>query len=232
MATYPSTRQPSAQARGWAVVLPVKGGADAKSRLEHPARAELARAFALDAVTAVLACEAVAQVVVVTADAAVAREHTVLGAHVVTDPGTGLVDALRAGASAAPAHQPCALLLADLPALRPEDLGTALAACRALLNDGAAQVVVPDADGTGTVLLAAARPDRLRPAFGSGSAVAHAETAHVLTDVSDRLRRDVDTDAHLEAAVALGVGERTAAVLRQPRSTIAPSAASFSPKCS
>lgn len=232
MATSPLTHQPSAETPGWTVVLPVKGGADAKTRLEHPARTALARAFALDAVTAVLACPAVAQVLVVTADDDVAAEHRALGARVVTDPGTGLLAALRAGTSAAPAHGPCALLLADLPALRPDDLALALSRCGALLAGGADQVVVPDADGTGTVLLAAARRELLRPAFGARSAAVHAAHAHVLTAVPDGLRRDVDTDAHLRAAVALGVGERTAAVLRQPRSTIAPSAASLSPKCS
>ena len=98
---------------------------------------------------------------------------------------------------------------------------------------------MPDADGTGTVLLAAASPGALRPRFGPGSAAAHAREAVVLADAPVRLRRDVDTAAHLDEAVAHGVGPRTAAVLAavagagsrpQPRSTMAPSAASFSPK--
>lgn len=230
MAPDPLTRAPSAAPRAWTVVLPVKGGADAKSRLRHPSRTALARAFALDAVDAVLACPEVARALVVTVDPAAAHEHAALGAEVVTDPGTGLADALRAGSTAAAADRPCALLLADLPALRPADLEVVLRACRDALAGGAHQVVVPDADGTGTVLLAAARPADLRPAFGAGSAAAHAAAAVVLADVPEGVRRDVDTDAHLRAAVALGVGERTAAVLGQPRSTIAPSAASFSPK--
>lgn len=197
----------------WTVVLPVKGGPDAKSRLRHPARARLARAFALDATAAVLACPTVAAVVVVTADDAVAADHAALGARVVADPGTGLAAALAAGTAAAAPDAPCALLLADLPALRPAELGRTLATAAAVLAARAAQAVVPDADGTGTVMLAAARPAALRPRFGPGSAAAHARDAVVLPDAPAGLRRDVDTDAHLAAAVVLGVGPRTAAAL-------------------
>lgn len=197
----------------WTVVLPVKGGPAAKSRLDHPARAGLARAFALDAVTAVTACSRVGAVLVVTADDDVAAEHAALGASVVADPGGGLVAALRAGAALARPDAPCALLLADLPALRPADLDQALAACESLLLGGAAQVTVPDADGSGTVLLAAATPTGLRPEFGDDSARVHARSAVVLADAPAGLRRDVDTGSHLSAAQALGVGPRTAAVL-------------------
>lgn len=197
----------------WTVVLPVKGGPSAKTRLGHPARAHLARAFALDAVAAVLACPAVAQVLVVTADDALADAHEALGARIVPDPGGGLHAALGAGRHAADPQAPCALLLADLPCLRADDLDRALTACTDLLAAGATQVTVPDADGGGTVLLAAATPTALRPAFGDGSARAHGLTSHVLVDVPDGVRRDVDTEPHLEAALGLGVGPRTAAVL-------------------
>ncbi|MGJ7441518.1 NTP transferase domain-containing protein [Aquipuribacter sp. MA13-6] len=233
----------------WSLVMPVKGGARAKSRLARDDRQALARAIALDAVAAAVACPAVAEVVVVTADEEAAREHAALGARVVTDPGAGLLTALLTGAAACDPSTPCGLLLADLPALRPEDLSGTLSACLGLLGllgedvapgrDGLPRrtsaapvmVTVPDADGDGTVLLCAARPGDLRPRFGSGSATAHAAVAHVLGDVPEGVRRDVDTDEHLRCAVALGVGPRTAQVLAaQPRSTMAPSDASFSPK--
>ena len=82
---------------GWTLVIPVRGGAG-KSRLVVPDidRAALARAIGLDTIAAAQACPAVAQVVVVTADAEIAREISD-GCLVVTDPGTGLNDAVRAG---------------------------------------------------------------------------------------------------------------------------------------
>lgn len=197
---------------GWTVVLPVKGGPGAKSRLGHPARSDLAGAVALDTVAAVLACSQVSRVIVVTADVQVAAAHATLGARVVHDPGGGLAGALAAGAAAAPASR-CALLLADLPSLRPEDVAVVLDACERLLGAGARQVTVPDADGTGTVLLAAGSASALRPRFGPGSAAAHAADAVVLPGAPVRLRRDVDTAEHLGDAVRLGVGPRTTAVL-------------------
>lgn len=238
--------RPAVASASWTVVLPVKGGPDAKSRLGHTARQDLAAAVALDTVAAVVRCRSVGRVLVVTGDPAVAAAHSALGAEVVADPGGGLDGALAAGAAAAgsTAPAPCALLLADLPALRPEDLDAALVACGLALDGGAVQVTVPDADGTGTVLLAASSAAGLRPRFGPGSADAHASDALVLPGAPARLRRDVDTPAHLAEAVRHGVGPRTAAVLAaagsdppagatgggQPRSTMAPSEASLSPK--
>lgn len=230
--TRPQPSPPSRQG-DWALVMPVKGGPAAKSRLARDDRAALARAVALDAVAAALACPVVTAVVVVTGDERCAREHAALGATVLPDPGLGLTAALLAGTTACHPSGPCALLLADLPALRPADLQVTLDRALALLTTGPVghrMVTVPDADGDGTVLLAARRPGDLRPRFGAGSARAHARVACVLTDVPACVRRDVDTAEHLRDAVALGVGLRTAQVLSgQPRSTIAPSDASFSP---
>lgn len=237
-----ASRLNGAPARGWTVVVPVKGGPEAKSRLHHPERLALSAAFAHDTVTAALGCPAVVRVVVVTADPSIRRAHDRLGADTVAQLGDGLAGALRTGISVVSRAGTTALLLGDLPALRAEDLTLTLADCEALLSRGAPQVTVPDADGTGTVMLAAADPGSLRPRFGPGSAQAHAVEAAVLASAPARLRRDVDTDRHLVEAVALGVGTATAAVLAggvavgvaapQPRSTIAPSEASLSPKCS
>lgn len=234
----------------WSVVLPVKGGVAAKSRLSGVERADgglsrtqLARAIVVDTLEAVLACPQVATVLVVTGDPAAARDAVRLGARHVGDPGRGLDAALRAGTAAAAADAPCALLLADLPALRPQDLGLALDLAARALHAGARQVFVPDAEGTGTVLLGAVVPADLDPHFGSGSAQAHACVARPLGGAPLRLRRDVDEPAHLEQARGLGLGPRTTALLAgsrddggsdpsaagQARSTTAPSAASFSP---
>ena len=202
----------------WTLVLPVKGGALAKSRLG--ARPEVAAAIALDCLGAVLACRAVARVLVVTSDPAMRAAARPLGAHVVPEarPGAGLVPAIGAGVRVASlaCAGPTAVLLADLPALRPEDLAVALEAVEAGLRDDAVPMAaVPDADGSGTVLLAARTPAELDPAFGPGSLAEHVRRGAVALDLDlPGLRRDVDTPADLDAALGLGVGPRTASALR------------------
>ena len=73
----------------WAVVVPVKGGPLAKSRLHLPraARAALADAFARDTVAALAAGMPGAPVLVVTSDPDVARWVAAAGHVVVADPG-------------------------------------------------------------------------------------------------------------------------------------------------
>lgn len=225
----------------WRLVVPVKGGARAKSRLHPPTgvrRAALAWAIARDCLDAVTAALPPTSVHVVTADDGVARYAAGLGAEVVHDPGRGLNEAVRAGvraASTAAAHQGAALLrpsagsahgqraaregvgvlLGDLPALRPDDLLTALqtAAAHPL-------AVVPDADGTGTVLLTS-WGGHLEPAFGTGSAARHTAAGHHRLELDlPRLRTDVDDDASLRAARELGVGPATRQVLAGPGATL------------
>lgn len=206
---------------GWSVVLPVKGGPGAKSRLA--ARPGLALAMAGDCIEAVAAADGVDDVVVVTGDGEATALAAELGARVVDQPRSAreLTGAVTTGLAACPPDAPAAVLLADLPSLRPGDLGTALAAVATLLRDGRRAVVVPDADGTGTVLLAAGRPADVRHAFGAGSAARHVELgAYRLEQVPARLRRDVDTRADLVAALELGVGPRTARTLRDVQATV------------
>ena len=205
----------------WTLVLPVKGGPRAKSRLG--ASPAVAGAIALDTLAAALAAAPVGRVVVVTADPASARAARAAGAEVVAESrtGQGLVAAVRDGVAAASGRRPwsgrpAAVLLADLPALCPEDLQVALAAAAAALaaTPIATMAAVPDAEGTGTVLLAARTPAGLDPAFGEGSFAEHVRRGALPLDLDlPRLRRDVDTPADLEAALALGVGPRTAAAL-------------------
>ena len=100
------------------------------------------------------------------------------------------------------------MLLGDLPALLPEDLVAALSAAAAF-----ERAVVPDADGTGTVLLTARR-GALEPAFGPGSAERHVRAGHERLDLDlPRLRTDVDDDLSLTRARALGLGPATSACL-------------------
>ena len=212
VADRPLDQAPDQLAR-WRLVLPVKGMSEAKSRLAVGAgvsRIELARAMALDTIQAALSCPIVATVLVVTSDVVVRAEVAAAGALVLPDPGLGLNAAIRHGADhlASVGPGPVAALLADLPALAAADLAAALSACA-----GSAAAYVPDAEGSGTVLLAAATAAGLRPAFGDGSAGRHDLFATRLDLDLPRLRRDVDVQSALREAVALGVGPRTTAAL-------------------
>jgi 2-phospho-L-lactate guanylyltransferase len=196
-------------ADGWTVVLPVKRLADGKSRLRGALpgvpHERLALALALD--TAAAALE-VAPVVAVTADPAAASALAELGVQVLPDVPGGLNASFAHGAAAASAGTSVAALAGDLPALRAADLAAALGqAC-------GARRYVADAAGTGTALLTAPVGRVLDPRFGPGSAAAHTASGAVPLDGPwPGLRRDVDTAADLTAAVALGVGRHTAALL-------------------
>jgi 2-phospho-L-lactate guanylyltransferase len=203
------------QSARWTLVLPFKGGPNAKSRLAAPAG--LATAIALDCLDAVLAAELVGEVVVVTADPLLAADARAAGALVRGEsrPGAGLPAAIEDGLRGL--DGPCAVLLGDLPALGPQDLDSALQrAWEALTRlpggpgTAPAMVFVPDADGIGTVLLTALGPSAMRPSFGPDSARRHADSGALRLDLDlPGLRRDVDTQADLEAARALGLGKRT-----------------------
>ncbi|MEO8518290.1 MAG: 2-phospho-L-lactate guanylyltransferase [Dermatophilaceae bacterium] len=198
----------------WRLIVPVKGQPAAKSRLHPPpgvARADLAHAFALDTISAALACIPPAQLVVVTSDdptAAFVRDE---GARVVAETGHGLNLAARQGIEyieAVMGPGPTAILLGDIPTLRPQDLSDALCACAEH-----ARAFVPDAWGGGTVLLSALSSEDLDPRFGPSSAARHAHDCVRLELDLPALRTDVDDDQALRRAVEIGVGRHTAAVL-------------------
>lgn len=194
----------------WWLVLPLKAPAQAKRRLTPPpgvVRAELARAMAADTLDAAVA--------------AVGRERVVIvgeapdpssGYVVLADEGRGLNAAVHQGISwvhrAAPG--PVAVYFGDHPCVHADDLRQALAGC-----ERHPRAVVPDADGSGTALLTARDASDLTPQFGPESAAAHGRSAATVLLDLPRLRLDVDDAASLSAAVALGVGRRTAAVLAQ-----------------
>jgi 2-phospho-L-lactate guanylyltransferase len=200
----------------WAVVVPVKLLARAKSRiapLAGPRRAELALAMAFDTVSAVVAAPGVGQVIVVTDDPVAAGELSAAGAAIVPDePRDGLNAALVYGAASADRRWPAsgtAALSADLPALRPEEIGTALRAAAAW-----PEAFVPDLQGSGTTLYTAAPGAAFRPRFGVESRRRHADggAAELLLPGIAGLRRDVDTPEDLRAAARLGLGPRTSAL--------------------
>lgn len=191
------------------VVIPVKPPGVGKTRLVGMAdeqRVALASAFAIDTVSACLATDAVARVLVTTDDARFATTLTALGAESCPDGGSGLNQALVQAAAEAgrrwPALRPVALC-ADLPALRAEDLAAALASVTG------PPAYVADAAGTGTTLYTASYDD-FAPRFGVDSARAHAVAgaAPVPGELAG-LRQDVDDLVSLQAAIALGVGPAT-----------------------
>ncbi|QDO90406.1 2-phospho-L-lactate guanylyltransferase [Ornithinimicrobium ciconiae] len=202
----------------WRLVLPVKEAQRAKTRLHAPpplSRPDLARAIALDTLHAVCRALPPGDVLTITSDPVVGPATAALGARVVPDPGAGLNAAVSAGIAAARAldeQAGVAVLLGDLPALRPQDLLEALHECAAH-----PRALVPDHDGTGTVLLTARPGVTVEPSFGPGSAARHGEFATVLTPDLPRLRQDVDDLAALQAAVALGVGTHTTQILGAAR---------------
>lgn len=198
----------------WAAVVPVKGGPLAKSRLHLPraARAALADAFARDTVTALRAAVGGMPVLVVTSDAAVSAWVPSAGAELVPDPGLGLDAAVAAGCRAAAGlgARRVAVVLGDHPALRPEEVRSALEAAARHPS-----CVVPDAGDDGTALLTLTLLPRaadggVRTAFGPGSADAHERLGHTRLDLDlPGLRVDVDDAASLAAAARLGVGPET-----------------------
>ncbi|GAA3639044.1 hypothetical protein GCM10022200_23060 [Microbacterium awajiense] len=214
------------------MVVPVKDPARGKSRLEVAGvdRVALARAIALDTLAAAAACPEVERVIVVTDDAALplhavgiphlrwvdetaTRERLAAagaGGAAATLPEAGLDGAVALGMAEAGETMPRAALLGDLPALRPDDLAAALRTAASV-----DRAVVADGEGTGSTLVTAAPRVSWRSAFGAGSFARHVGLGCAPLDIAptSTVRRDVDTAAQLEAAAALGVGERTSALL-------------------
>ena len=184
-----------------------------KSRLvglADGAREELAAAFALDTVTACLAARHVGAVLVATDDARFSAALAATGAPCIPDGDSSDLNAtLRETAAEArrrwPALRPVALC-ADLPALDPADLDTALEDPR--ISGGSAGFVA-DAAGIGTTLYSAPWQG-FDPRYGEGSRRAHLDAgAGEVLGALTTLRRDVDDLPDLQAAAALGVGEHT-----------------------
>ncbi|MFB9908015.1 2-phospho-L-lactate guanylyltransferase [Allokutzneria oryzae] len=210
------------------LVVPVKPLHRAKSRLlgaadcgrrDPGAHAALALALAKDTLTAAAEAPGVRRVVAITSDPEVTSALRALGVESIPDePDSGLNEALRHGARVLRETDPLArigALQADLPALRPAELGAALAA-----SEGR-RAHCPDRQGTGTTLLVAGLGGELDPRFGPDSSAAHTATgAFRLLGDWPSLRCDVDTEEDLEVAAALGLGrhsgERLLARLRKP----------------
>ena len=196
-------------APSYVVLLPVKPPARGKSRLDvDPARRRaLAAAFALDTARACLAASRVRAVLAVTDDAAFADDLRAIGCVTIPDGVAGdLNESLRQAAAEARRRWADAVpvaVCADLPALLAGDLDTALGEA-----DGRSAFVVDD-DEVGTTLYTAPY-DAFDPHFGAGSRASHAAAgAREIPGDLATLRHDVDDEAALRSAEALGVGAHT-----------------------
>lgn len=194
------------------LLVPLKPLHLAKSRLlasrAPDGHAELVAAMALDTVAAARRAPGVSAVVVVSSDPVLTGELTAIGVEVLPDaPGAGLNAALRHGDELLRSRGVGRIgaLQADLPALRPPELGAVLTSA------GTDRSFCPDLPGTGTTLLLAEPRLPLDPHFGAESAAAHSRSgAKTLHGPWESVRRDVDTAADLAAAAALGLGRRSA----------------------
>ena len=196
----------------WRVLVPIKHGAPAKTRLraatrEQAQHADLVRAIQLDTLDAALALRTdplLGGVYLVSG-----RPATQLpaGIEILPDAGGGLNPALAAAAAELARRFPddgVAAMVADLPALRAADL---LDVLRRAPTSG--RSFVRDADGGGTTLLAAGPGSPLRPLFGPGSAQRHLDSGAHELDAAASLRCDVDSVADLHRCLRLGVGKLT-----------------------
>jgi 2-phospho-L-lactate/phosphoenolpyruvate guanylyltransferase len=201
-----------------AAVVALKPTDHAKSRLAvpDPLRRRLAWTMALDTLSAL--SHALPQVLVVSDQPALeARLHRAgLAVEVISESGhVGINSALSRGASTVRAQGFTTVIacVGDLPALRPESVLLILDASRSQQRS-----FVADASGVGTTILVAHEVD-LAPQFQGRSAAAHCASGAVSLSADEigspiaDARRDVDTEADLAAAIALGIGPATAALV-------------------
>lgn len=201
------------------VLIAVKDLGRAKSRLaprlDGDQRATLVLAMLRDTVAAARACDAVAEVTVITPDSVVAAVADAAGAGWFPDSGDHDADRLNRvldSAARARAHDrgPVVALQGDLPCLTATELSEAIVAARAHRR-----AVVVDHHGTGTSTLIAERAVDLAPRFGTDSARHHIDSGATALDGNwPGLRLDVDTPADLDAAASAGPGPETARALR------------------
>lgn len=214
MGVSTGTPSRSTATAAWHVIVPIKSRHRAKARLQAPAgvdKPELALALALDTLEVVTEVVRADRVIVVTEDDVVESRMSQRGVSTVADPGRGLNEAVRAGLAEAERRAPelpVAVLLGDIPAVRPDELSAALRACAATES-----ALVPDHDGSGTVLLTHHDARALTPRFGRGSAARHARRCTVLELDLPGLRHDVDDLDALLRAERLGLGVHTAQAL-------------------
>lgn len=204
------------------VVIAVRGGPGAKSRLSGRLDAErreaLVEAMLTDMLAALAGCPAILRTYVTTPTPSLARRAARAGAVVILEHETGdlnaAFDRARRRIAAAAPETTLVLLPGDLPTLDPSELEVCLEA-----TDPDRLVLAPaSADGgTGALVLRAGVP--LPLAFGPGSLGKHLAAARTLGLAAQVVRTpslgfDIDRPADLDAFLAMGGGGRTADLLR------------------
>jgi 2-phospho-L-lactate/phosphoenolpyruvate guanylyltransferase len=205
-----------------AAVIAIKPMEHAKSRLAvpDPLRRRLAWTMALDTLSAL--CRALPHVLVVSDQPALEARLRRAGlvVEVISESGHfGMNSALNRGALCLHAQGFTSILacVGDLPALRSESVARVVDASREHPRS-----FVADASGVGTTMLVA-HDVELTPQFQGRSAAAHHASGAVSlvaeaigSPVADA-RCDVDTEADLAAAIELGVGPATSALIDHER---------------
>ena len=200
----------------YTALIPAKPPHIGKQRLSAvpPAfRSALATAFALDTIAAVRACPVVREAWLVCSDPALGAAAARLGVPTVEDPEPASGDfneLLRTVVAGLQLAADAAILVvpADLPALTPADLEETLRPW-----DGLRPAFVADARGRGTTLYVGRAGD-FDPCYGPDSREAHlAAGASELPAWLASVQQDVDDARDLDAAIGLGVGNQTRAVM-------------------
>ena len=201
--------------QAWVALVPIQAPPRAKSRLVGlPGREELAWAMACDTLVALSSCPEIEAVYAMTPDPG--EIPTTLAVRVLTDCEPGNLNASLVGAAQRIAKDDgghgLAIVLADLPCVRPADFTAAL-------HTASRYSIVSDQDGTGTTMLfdptGTSIPSRFQPHFGTHSCAAHVKSGatniapELPVAVRARLQRDVDTAVDLWDALRIGVGEHT-----------------------
>jgi 2-phospho-L-lactate guanylyltransferase len=196
------------------VVVLAKDSRFAKTRLGLPSdeARRLAVRLAGSTVRAALAAETVGSVLVVTGDPGIAVDAVGAGAVVVTEPRplgiNRAADLGRRRALELRPHAPVAIIVADLPALRPSDVD---AVVTEFLGHGR-PLFVADAEGVGTTFLIHGPRRSLGYGFGRGSAAMHVRLGYQPARTSPyALCRDLDTPEDLADLAHLVAPERLVA---------------------
>jgi 2-phospho-L-lactate guanylyltransferase len=190
----------------------MKGLASAKSRmgLEPEQRRYLALAMLGDVLQAVKETPEVSDVVVCTSDPQILDEcpgESIWLTSANGDLNSDIEEAL-VEPWARERGRPTAVVVADLPCLRPTDLETVLQRA-----EQGRMAFVASCDG-GTTILTASDPRRLVVRFGSSSAAVHRRWYRdVSAEVGIGCRLDVDTVDALSWGHRVGLGRRTAHVV-------------------
>jgi 2-phospho-L-lactate guanylyltransferase len=159
-------------------IIPVKGLSVANGRLNGLLSAEernqLAEALFLDLIVKLPRSRSIDDVLVVTADASIARQARWFGHKVLVQKSDeGHSEAAAAGARAAMAEgaQRVAMLPVDCPMLDTDELDAHVG------RSPRTVLIIPDRHGTGTNGLVLAPPDVFLPAFGPDSCARHVSRA-------------------------------------------------------